>query len=300
MDNANAASAVSPSPKNSSSLLTRIVSSAVLLPIIIGAVWWNYWLMSAVVAGVVVISLSELYATFAHGGYKPLRWLGIAGGLALLASVVLRPLKLSVDLVPLALMIVVVGGLLAELPRAHEQQVLANWALTLAGALYVGWLFSYLISLRQLQTPLRPFLLANLGLESGPAWVFGVMATTWLQDTFAYFVGRRFGRTKLAPSLSPKKTWEGAIGGLLGAVVGAIASIYVFCLPLEWWQAIIFGLVGGVAGPLGDLAESLMKRQVGLKDAGNLIPGHGGLLDRADSLLFTAPILYYVILILVR
>lgn len=300
MDNANAASAVSPSPMNSGSLLTRVISSLVLLPVIIGAVWWNYWLMAGVVAIAAIICLGELYTTFVHGGYRPQKWVGVASALAVLASVALRPIENGVDVLPPTLTAIIVVGLVATLPHAHKEQTLANWALTLAGALYIGWLFSYLISLRGIETPLRPYLLAALGLPSGVAWVFGVMAVTWLQDTFAYFVGRRFGRTKLAPNLSPKKTWEGAAGGLLGAVVGAIASIYVFCLPIEIWQAVVLGLVGGVAGPLGDLAESMVKRQVGLKDAGNLIPGHGGLLDRSDSLLFTAPVLYYTILLIIR
>src|SRR6185436_8857704 len=104
-----------------------------------------------------------------------------------------------------------------------------------------------------------------------------------------------WGRHKMAPTLSPKKTWEGAAGGLIGAVVASLVCIPLLGLPLGPGAGLVLGIVGGVVGPLGDLAESLIKRQVGLKDAGNLIPGHGGILDRADSLLFTIPILYYLI-----
>ena len=254
--------------------------------------------MACVVAAVAATALLELYGTFTHGGFRPLRAFGIASALLLVASVALKPRIPGVDLLSVVLTAIIIGSLISQLLSNHEDRPLTNWALTLAGALYVAWLFSYLIRLRNLATPLSPFPLAMLGLPSGAAWVFGVMAITWIQDTFAYFVGKRFGRTKLAPAISPKKTWEGAAGGLLGAVVGAIAAVYVFCLPLAIWQAVLLGLVGGVVGPLGDLSESLMKRQLGIKDAGTLIPGHGGILDRADSLLFTAPVLYYVILLL--
>lgn len=300
MDNANAGSAASPQPMKGSSLTQRVLSVLVLLPIIMLVVWWNYWAVAVFVGGVVVIALIELYATFSHGGYQPLTWVGIPSGLLLLLSVVLRPLKLPFDLLPPALVVMIISSLLATLPRDREPQTLVSWALTFAGTFYVAWLFSYLVALRGLDTPLRAGPLASLGMPAGAAWLFTVMAVTWLQDTFAYFVGKRWGRAKMAPTLSPKKTWEGAAGGFFGAVVGALLSVVVFCLPISFGAAVLLGVVGGIVGPLGDLAESLMKRQLGLKDAGNLIPGHGGVLDRGDSLLFTAPVLYYLILLLVR
>ncbi|KAB8140526.1 phosphatidate cytidylyltransferase [Chloroflexia bacterium SDU3-3] len=275
-----------------------MASAAVLLPVIIIIVWWNYWAMSLVLGAVVVLALLELYGTYTHGGYRPHTWVGIAGALGLVASVALRPILGGFDLLGLVITLLIAGSLTATLSRSSEERGLASWALTVAGAIYVGWMYSFVLSLRLLETPLRPSFLAGLGLPSGAAWLFGVMAITWLQDTFAYFVGKRFGKHKMAPALSPKKTWEGAAGGMLGAFAGALAGIYLFCLPLSLPQAALLALVGGVVGPVGDLAESLMKRQVGLKDAGNIIPGHGGLLDRSDSLLFTAPILYYIILLL--
>lgn len=299
MDNANAASAVSSKPKKNNSLLQRVISVLVLLPLIIAIVWWNYWAVAVVLAGVVAISLLELYGTLTHGGYQPQRWIGLASALALVATVAVQPGGTFPNLLGLVLTAIVIGSLLAELPRSRGERTLASWGLTVAGALYVGWLFSFIVALRAIDVPLRDYPLAQIGLPSGAAWVFAVMAITWLQDTFAYFVGKRFGRTKMAPDLSPKKTWEGAIGGFCGALVGAILSIYVFCLPITIPQALLLGAVGGVVGPLGDLAESLMKRQLGIKDAGTLIPGHGGVLDRADSLLFCAPVLYYLIVLMV-
>jgi len=299
MDSANAASAAS--PRNKSSLGQRVASAAVLLPIVAGVVWWSVWSVAAVVALASVIGLIELCGALRQGGYRPRLWVGLASGLLVLGAIALRPL-LGFDALLLALTLAVIGSLMIELTRHQEPGVLASWALTLAGALYIAWLFGHFILLRALVTPLRDGLLTplNLGIEPGAAWIYFVLAITWIQDTAAYFVGRKLGRHKLAPILSPKKTWEGAAGGMLGAVLGALIGVLLLGLPISLGQAALLGAVGGVVGPLGDLSESMIKRQVGLKDAGNLIPGHGGILDRTDSLLFTGPVLYYLILLLAR
>ncbi|MDQ5851749.1 MAG: phosphatidate cytidylyltransferase, partial [Chloroflexota bacterium] len=118
---------------------------------------------------------------------------------------------------------------------------------------------------------------------------------TSANDTAAYFVGRAWGRRRMAPSISPNKSWEGAAGGLAGAVVAGALLVPLLGLPISAAMGMLLGGVGGVAGQAGDLAESLLKRQAGIKDSGHLIPGHGGLLDRADSLLFTVPTLYYLV-----
>jgi phosphatidate cytidylyltransferase len=117
---------------------------------------------------------------------------------------------------------------------------------------------------------------------------------TWVNDTAAYFVGKFLGRRRLVPSLSPGKTLEGAVGGILGSLLVAIGFIFIYpSLPLL--PLLVLGLLVGVAAQVGDLVESVFKRQVGVKDAGNLIPGHGGMLDRLDSMLFTAPLVYYYV-----
>jgi phosphatidate cytidylyltransferase len=192
----------------------------------------------------------------------------------------------------------IVVGLVVELAYQNQEGSLPSWALTLAGALYLAWLFGHFILLRSLTTPLVDTVFKQLGMAPGVAWIYCICAITWIQDTAAYFVGRRFGRNKMAPVLSPKKTWEGAAGGLLGSILAGVVCVPLLGLPITLLAGGLLGLVGGIVGPLGDLSESLIKRQVGLKDAGNLIPGHGGILDRADSLLFTAPLLYYLIKLL--
>jgi phosphatidate cytidylyltransferase len=292
MDSANAASAVSPA--NKGSLASRVLSALVLLPVIALLVWWSVWPVVVATATTTLIGLLELYGAFAAGGYRPRTSLGIGIGLALVLAVALRPV-VSFDLLPLALTGAIMASLIAELLRPSHEGTLPDWALTLAGALYVGWLLSHFILLRELTKPLLPAPLSPLGIEPGAAWVYMALAITFLQDTTAYFVGRSLGRHKLAPTLSPKKTWEGAAGGMAGAIIGSLAGTLLLGLPIGLGAGILLGVVGGVVGPLGDLAESLIKRQVGLKDAGSIIPGHGGVLDRADSLLFTAPALYYLI-----
>jgi phosphatidate cytidylyltransferase len=297
MDSANAASAGSRA--NKSSLAWRVASALVLLPLIVVLVWWSIWSVVVGVAVAIIIGLLELYAAFTAGGYQPRIGLGLGIALALVASVALRPL-VALDLLPLLLAGAILASLIAELLRPQQEDALPAWALTFAGALYIGWLLSHFVLLRQLTTPLSSGPLTSLGIEPGAAWVFLVMAITFLQDTAAYFVGRRWGRHKLAPALSPKKTWEGAAGGMAGAVAASLICIPLLGLPLGFGAGAVLGLIGGCVGPLGDLAESLIKRHVGLKDAGKIIPGHGGILDRADSLLFTAPVLYYLILLFTR
>jgi phosphatidate cytidylyltransferase len=278
-------------------LTQRVLSALALLPLVIALVWWSTWAVVAVVIGATLIGLLELYGAFAQGRYRPRIGLGLAMATALVLAVAMRQGG-AFDPLPLALTLIVLVGLVAELARHTHEDALPNWGLTVAGALYIGWLFSHFIMLRALVTPLRTSPFTPLGLSSGAAWVYMVLAITWLQDTAAYFVGRRWGRHTMAPVLSPKKTWEGAIGGLAGAVVGGVVSVLLFGLPVAPGVGVLLGLVGGVVGPLGDLSESLIKRQVGLKDAGHLIPGHGGILDRTDSLLFTGPVLFYLITLL--
>jgi phosphatidate cytidylyltransferase len=294
MDSANAASAAS--PRNNSSLARRVASAVVLLPIVAGVVWWSVWSVAVFVALATLIGLIELYGALRQGGYRPRLAVGIVSALLVLLAIAFRALLTFDPLYP-AITVAIIGSLVVELTRHQEQGVLASWALTLVGALYLSWLFSHFILLRALDTPLLAGWLTplHLGIEPGAAWIYFVLAITWIQDTAAYFAGKNLGRHKMAPILSPKKTWEGAAGGLLGSILAGIICVPLLGLPITLAQAALLGLVGGIVGPLGDLAESMIKRQVGLKDAGNLIPGHGGILDRADSLLFTGPVLYYLI-----
>lgn len=151
-------------------------------------------------------------------------------------------------------------------------------------ALYVGFLYV-------------PFLLSFVGRLHGMGpegwkWIYIAFFVAWLGDTGAYFAGRAFGRHKLYPLVSPKKTWEGAIGGLLGSLAGVIATKLILLPVLTWADCFFIAIPGGVLGQVGDLCESLLKRSYDVKDSGSIMPGHGGILDRSDALMFVAPYIY--------
>jgi phosphatidate cytidylyltransferase len=149
------------------------------------------------------------------------------------------------------------------------------------GLAYIGYAMGCLWFLRE-------------SLPDGPAWVFLVLASTWAGDSAAYFAGTRFGRRKFAPILSPNKTWAGAVGGLAGSLAGSLAALPLFEGAVPPWLVGAAGLAVGCTGQLGDLFESLWKRAKGVKDSGHLIPGHGGILDRIDSLLLGIPAGYHI------
>ncbi|WP_287906547.1 phosphatidate cytidylyltransferase [Chloroflexus sp.] len=279
-------------------MATRIASVVVLLPLIIAAVWWPP--TTALLAGLaIVLAIGELFAIFRHGGYAPRTVEGITIGLAICAATFFQPLT-TIDLMLVVIFGSIIGALIVEIARHERQTSLLSWALTFAGAYYVGGLLSSYLLLRQLDMPLQNGWLAFAGIPPGAAWVFFTLAITWLQDTGAFFVGRKLGRTKMAPILSPKKSWEGFFGGMAAAIATALFCVPLLGLPITLWQAAILGVVAGIFGPLGDLAESLIKRQVGVKDSGFIIPGHGGILDRIDSILFTGPVVYYFIVLFTR
>jgi phosphatidate cytidylyltransferase len=147
--------------------------------------------------------------------------------------------------------------------------------LALLGTIYPGLLISALVPLRQL--------------DRGGWWIILTITVTWMNDTWAYFVGRALGRHKLYERISPTKTWEGAIGGALGSIAGALVVQHFWIPQLPFWGAALIGAGAAVIGPIGDLSESMLKRSFGAKDSGRLLPGHGGMLDRIDALLFNAP-----------
>jgi phosphatidate cytidylyltransferase len=161
----------------------------------------------------------------------------------------------------------------------QTEGVFAGWAWTMGGIINVGWLLGLLVTLR---------------IKAGRDWVFLALFATFVSDTAAYFIGKAFGRHKLAPQISPGKTWEGAIAGVIGGII--ISVLFTLDTPLQfplnYWQAILLGALISVFGQLGDLAESLLKRNAGVKDSGKLMPGHGGLLDRLDSILFAGAVVY--------
>lgn len=289
---------------NVNPLVQRFLSALLLLPLITGLIYIGYWPVALCVAVAILVALLELYTVFQRGGYQPRIIAGTGCGFLFWAAAIAQT-NLPADMLRfewsgLAFALGLLILLAAELLRHDHERSLINWALTFSGACYVGWLFSHYVLLRALPGPPAGSAgwLAPLSIPPGAAWLYCVLAITWMADTGAFFVGRQFGRRQMAPSISPHKSWEGAVGGLVAAVGTSVLAVALLGLPLTLGEMVLLGLVGGIAGPIGDLSVSLIKRQLGLKDSGRLIPGHGGVLDRMDSMLFTGPLCYYLILLL--
>lgn len=297
MDSANAALERS-LKRLDKNLLQRVLSAIILLPIIALIVWLGEPLVSITVASLAVVALHELFTLFRGGGYTPRRSAGYLSVILFVVSAAVRARVQPLDWTGFALVTAILASLSVELPRRNRQQSLVHWALTLSGATYIGWTLAHFVLLRALTQPLMPGApLGVLGLEPGAAWIVFVLTVTFTSDTGAYFTGRALGRHKMAPYISPKKSWEGALGGLITATAVGALLVPLLGLPIMMALGALLGVIGSITGQAGDLAESLIKRQVNIKDSGNIIPGHGGILDRIDSLLFTAPVLYYMIVI---
>jgi phosphatidate cytidylyltransferase len=181
------------------------------------------------------------------------------------------------DLFPPILALFVVLSLILALYDKAERPT-ERWAMNLASSIYIGFLLSNLVTLR--------------GIPDGIYWVITAFAITWMYDGLAYFTGRALGRHKLWPRISPKQTWEGLIGGTVAGILTAVVLGYVL-LGLSPWAGLVLGALVTAVAPFGDLSVSLFKRAANAKDTGHLIPGHGGALDRLDSLLFTFTIVTY-------
>jgi phosphatidate cytidylyltransferase len=268
-------------------LLPRIITAVIGVPLILAAIHFGGVVYMAFVAGVILLCLYE-YGLVLRAGKKPVHFLSLMifgllmGAVALLGRAEVPSLELPDNLYPFAISIVLCGVLFIEVltPRRSWDRV-SN---TFLGIFLIPWSLAHLINIRDIP-------------EYGEYLTLFMIVTVWISDTGAYFTGRFLGRHKLNKEVSPKKTWEGAIGGTLLAVGGALLMRHLF-LPtlLTTTQTVWLGLLVAVIGQVSDLAESVVKRTTGVKDSSNLLPGHGGFLDRFDSYLLLAPIFYYVVL----
>lgn len=244
------------------------------------------------VAGACLISALagiEFYRIVKSKGLQPLSWFGIVFGCLLIINAYIQQCSISFKPYPqdfsltLLLALMTVIPLLWLLFKQNKDNAFINWSWTLAGIFYTGWLLSFYIQIRWM--------------ENGMGWIFLVLSCTALCDVGAYAVGSNLGKHPMASSVSPGKTWEGAAGGLATSVIIAVILAVAFQLPLYYWQMVAAGLIIGVFAQLGDFVESLLKRNMHAKDTGNLLPGHGGVLDRIDSHLLVAPVAYYLIVL---
>jgi phosphatidate cytidylyltransferase len=270
------------------SLPWRIGSAVVFLPILYLLVRRGGLFFFAFVALLIVLGLWEFFGLMAAQGLRPYRALGLGAGVAV-AWFVYAGLPTHANLFLTAFLL---GVMALELLRPRAQGV-GPMSVTLFGVLYVGWLSAHLLYLRELPTEL------GLPYGDGASLVFLALVPTWACDTAAYAVGMAFGRRRLLPAVSPKKSVEGSLAGLAAAVAAVLGARAWFVPFLSLADALVLGAAIGVFGQVGDLAESLLKRSSRAKNSGEVIPGHGGVLDRFDSLLFTAPLVFYYLKLVV-
>lgn len=260
-------------------LKERVLAAIVLIPIVVAAVWLGGWWYTAFVTAFTAIAAWEVFNLMARTDfYTPVAWLGLIIVALLVLESGITPR--DADRFQALLVLSILTGLVVVLflKRTHAA---TDWTLTLGGAIYMGVTMRYVSLMR--------------GLEDGLWWVVVVALTVWLTDSGAYFIGRSFGKHKLWPRISPKKTWEGLLGGMVVGTIGAVVLGMLLIDGFQWWQGAIVGILTGIVGPLGDLSESLFKREVGAKDSSHLIPGHGGFFDRIDSFIFVGPVIYLVV-----
>ena len=287
----------------------RVVSGVLLLALVLVAIWQGGLLLMGLIALATALAAHEFYTMARRAGYRPLYQAGVALALLLaLRAYLAGDLGMGrassspgagAEVLALILVLLLAfaqqgRGWLRVVPATTggqpppSRQSSRGWAdmgLTLAGAVYTGGLLGY--------APILAAIQERASMAPGWAWLLLVVFGTAACDIGAYFVGSLIGRHKMIPHISPGKTWEGLAGGAAGAVVCTVAMSGL--LKLALWQAVVLGLLVCAAAVLGDLCESLLKRATGVKDSSHLIPGHGGILDRLDSILFVLVAVYWYV-----
>ena len=270
----------------------RVVTAVVGIPVLLAFVYFDFeadteWfsqvpLLIVAVGAAAALGAWEFYRLGTHAEAQPLTLFGAIWAVLFVVAALFQvdwataSLLASAAVLPLVWLIIF-----------RRDTWLQSWGWTVTGILYMGWMLGHYVMLRQL--------------DHGRELVILALFTTFACDTSAYFVGRAWGRHHMTPTISPHKTWEGAAGGFAGAVAAALALHFLlnlggWSLPLSRLEVVGVGCLIGVMAQVGDLLESLLKRRAGVKDSGNLLPGHGGVLDRIDSLVFTGVIVYYFVL----
>ncbi|MDQ3667281.1 MAG: phosphatidate cytidylyltransferase [Acidobacteriota bacterium] len=268
--------------------MSRIATAVVVLPFLIASILisWLQPLFVVLAAAAMAVGLFEFYVLAKRRDLRPDAAIGYLAAAALFTVFYFNDpgprSDLSMQMIPLILIAFIAATLIAATLREPFDKMIASTGATILGVLYIVFLGGHLVAVR---TGFNQDLSADL-----LCFFFLVLMGS---DTGAYYVGRAFGKHKLAPSISPGKTWEGVAGGLLAGLVMATIAHFWFFRELPLKLALPLAAVMTVVGILGDLTESALKRSADAKDTANVLPGHGGLLDRLDSLLFNAPVLYY-------
>lgn len=288
-----------------SELALRIVSSAVLIPLVLYVIYLGGWIYLGLVTAFILIALREFYGLIEGKGAEPLVGLGLGFGFAVVLVSYWGTEYHTTLLLTASLLVF----LIAQLRKAEITEALASISGTFFGVFYIGWLLSHAVTLRFFydKTVARydVFDVELLGLvaNSGAFFMTYTLAVVVACDAGAYFAGRAFGKRKLAPRISPNKSIEGAAGGILAGIAAAVLCKLVYgyfapelSLAFPWRLVIGFAPILCAVGIVGDLVESLLKRDAAVKDTGALLPGMGGVLDRIDAPLLAIPVMYYMLL----
>lgn len=256
-------------------LIKRILTSSLLILIIIGVISID-WLCGFTVVLFIAFGLYEFFRMLEHKGTVTYKYFGIALGSLIPLSIMLR-FELTKGWEFLFIILALLFLVIMQLKRRQHSGTIVGISTTVFGIVYISWSFSFLIKIRYLD--------AGLGLLAA------LLLITKSCDIGAYLIGSRFGRHSFVPSISPHKTVEGALGGIVFSILSALA--FKPLLNFGYFQLVVLGLAISILGQLGDISESLIKRDCQIKDSGNIFPGMGGVLDQIDSLLFTAPVFYF-------
>jgi phosphatidate cytidylyltransferase len=286
-----------------SELFKRILVAIIGIPLTVFLIYIGGIAFSVAVAVISSLAIIELFNFFKKKGVRPFTKTAILANIILITVTYLyihNSLKQeSNELLLFSLLIIIILIFLLKGLWSKKQGAMLNIITSLGGFFYISLTFIFLVLLREFG---NLYFIVNRGisLDSNiiagrePEFLLSLLIAIWLCDTMAYFVGKSIGKHKLFPSVSPKKTWEGAIGGFFGAVAGFVLCTQIPGLlkdfPLS--QAIIIGIIIGTVGQIGDLAESKLKRDAGVKDSSSILPGHGGILDRFDSIMFVIPVIF--------
>ena len=256
-------------------LISRVLSAMVGIPLAIAIIWYGGIFLFAALLLLVGLGLKEYFNITGNMGLPVEKSFSYFSGLLLIITFYFAPNHIILTITLIFL------GILTLMMLSYPNLSFRAVGSTLAGVFYVALLFGFLLLIRQV--------------DSGEILLIFLFLLNWSSDTFAYFLGRAFGRKKLAPRVSPNKTVEGSLGGILGTIVVALL-VGNWLLDISNVNLIAIGILVSIFGQMGDLVESALKRMGNVKDSGKLIPGHGGVLDRFDSVLFTAPLLYFYII----
>lgn len=259
-------------------MVKRIISAIIALPFLLAIIIVGGLPLYIAIMGISLIGLREFYGA-CQNKFMPIRWPGYIGSIIIVSLMNFRP-KITYFFI-LVFILIMTLNVIKLINRKYN---FVDISITLYGLLYIPFLLGHILLITK---------------EANSIIIWLVFITAWGTDTFAYFSGYFFGRRKLCPHISPKKTLEGAIGGVLGSMISSFIFGY-FLLRDHLLIISLAGIIGSIVAQIGDLSASLIKRYTNIKDFGNIMPGHGGILDRFDSILFTGPTIYYILVFLIN